>query len=213
MVLVGDDRQAIYGWRGAEIGGMERMRQELDARVLSLSVTHRCARSITTLAARVVPDFEAAPNAPEGTIRTGNEEEAVEGDAVLSRVNAPLVRLALAALRAGKRARIQGKDIGAGLRVYVQSFGESDARALVKAAKERHLETLQTLDADSDGEEIERLTDQLATLEALCENARTIFEVLARIEQLFSDTGPGEPLVRRDYARKTRTRFPWSETV
>lgn len=191
MVLVGDDRQAIYGWRGAEIGGMERMRQELEARVLSLSVTHRCAQSIARLAARVVPDFESAPGTPEGTVRTGNVEEAAEGDAVLSRVNAPLVRLALEALRAGKRARIQGKDIGAGLRVYVQSFGESDARSLVKAAKQRYLETLQTLDTEGDEEESERLADQLATLEALCENARTIFDVLARIEQLFSDTGPG----------------------
>jgi DNA helicase-2/ATP-dependent DNA helicase PcrA len=191
MVLVGDDRQAIYGWRGADVGGMARMREELEANTLPLSITYRCGQRIALLAAQLVPDFQAAPSNPAGTIRRGTVDEAREGDAVLSRINAPLVRLALEAIRAGKRARIQGRDIGAGLRAHAQSFGEFDVRALLRSAKIRLEASLADLADTEEGEEIERLQDQFATLTALCEDARTINDVLARIERLFSDDGPG----------------------
>lgn len=57
ICAVGDDRQAIYSWRSAEPEGIPRLIGRLDAKVLHLSATYRCARRIVALAREIVPDL------------------------------------------------------------------------------------------------------------------------------------------------------------
>ena len=117
VVVVGDDHQAIYGFRGADAGSLDRLKAELNAVELGLTITYRCPKAVVALAQELVPDYLAAPTAPEGEISTIDfsklHENAVVGDFVLSRKNAPLARVCLRLLRNGIRARIEGRDIGA----------------------------------------------------------------------------------------------------
>jgi len=46
LVIVGDRRQAIYGFRGAGIGALEYLAQRFQCTELPLSVSFRCARNI-----------------------------------------------------------------------------------------------------------------------------------------------------------------------
>ncbi len=192
LVLVGDANQAIYGWRGADVGSMERMATELEATVLPLTVTRRCPQRVVALARQIVPSFEAAPDAPEGTVRVTSLPVAdwSEGDLVVSRLNAPLTRCALAAIRAGKRARIQGKEFAQSFRLWAQGFGVRRAGDLVQTARGWVNAELAKLGED-DQSIAEDLLDRVDTLEALVEGCATADQVFARLDALFEDSGPG----------------------
>lgn len=114
-LFVGDPRQAIYAFAGADRRSLERVGVRTDAAVLPLSVSYRCPVRHVMLARRFAPEMEPAPGAGLGTVRFGLEANlargARPGDLVLSRVNAPLLRIALALAEAGVPARVLGEEI------------------------------------------------------------------------------------------------------
>jgi hypothetical protein len=83
--------------------------------VKPLTVTFRCPESHVQAARLLVPHIRARPGAPEGIVRTIDEEEllarAQPGDLILSRRNAPLLALALAFLAEGKPFKVVGRDL------------------------------------------------------------------------------------------------------
>lgn len=188
LILVGDDRQAIYGWRGADEGGIDRLKAELEAAEFPLSTTYRCPRAVVAEAARVVPDYTCPPSAPEGIVRVGYGDDWRPGDAVLSRINAPLVGLALTALRSGVPARIQGRDIAAGLQQWVRGLGCAAVPSLLRAAEAWRDEELQRIEEDDEARAAD-VRDRVETLRALCDGLRDTSAVLQRLERLFGDEG------------------------
>ncbi len=192
VVAVGDDRQAIYAFRGADSASIERLTERLSATVMPLSITYRCPRAVVAEAQRYVPDITAADSAAEGTVNQGVTEakmlaDAKPGDAILSRTNAPLVRTCLALLRAGKRAAVRGREIGQGLATLVR---KSKCVTIVEFAawlatyEQREVARLQAAGKDSKAEEV---TDKVATLNALSDGCATTQELCSRIESLFRD--------------------------
>jgi len=143
LILVGDPKQAIYGFAGADAESMPRMFQELSQTEagcveLPLTVTRRCGKAIVEEAKKLVPNFEAHESNGEGAISNIqiNTDDATssahnyrnhceDGDMVLCRVNAPLVSECFKFLRQGKKATIRGRDIGKGLIQTVQKLGKS----------------------------------------------------------------------------------------
>jgi DNA helicase II / ATP-dependent DNA helicase PcrA len=80
LVLCGDDRQAIYGFAGADADSIPRMTKELGTTergvtVLPLTVTRRCGKKIVAEAQKIVPEFEAHEDNPEGEILTARYTE------------------------------------------------------------------------------------------------------------------------------------------
>ena len=205
ICLVGDDRQAIYGFRGADSGSLDRLKRELGAAELGLTRTYRCAKSIVRLAAELVPDFEAGEFNPEGEILNIFSHELIEtagpGNFILSRVNAPLAGIAMKLLRAGKRTQIAGRDIGKGLVILVRKLrGTSIPNFLRKteAWETRETYRLQTLlDKAINGRKatlqakMEAIHDSAEMMISLAEGAKSITEITDRIENLFTDDGLG----------------------
>lgn len=197
VVAVGDDRQAIYGFRGADAYAVNRIVERLSARVLPLSITYRCGKSIVALAQTIVPDYEAAPSAPEGTIRyVGYAQlsaEAAPGDFVISRKNAPLIGLCLGFLAAGKPATIAGRDIGAGLLSLIDRSKTSDIVGLLAFVDRwRHDECLRLMARGRDTQAVEDRADCIA---ALTEGAADVAEVRARVAALFTDKDDSQRIV------------------
>lgn len=189
ICAVGDPRQAIYGFRGASSGAFERVVEALDAKVLPLSVTYRCARAIVKVANEIVPDLEAAPGAIEGTVRSDTYEScarnAAPGDFILSRTNAPLVGLCLRMLREGRRAHVQGRDIGAGLKAFVKKSGAFTVDALRRHATQWRDAEVKRL--SEKGRSTDAVEDKTLTILALSDGAASVDDVLGRIERLFAD--------------------------
>jgi len=196
LVAVGDDRQAIYGWRAADSDFLTRMIRDLGAVTLPLPRTYRCATSIVSEAKRIVPDYEAAAGNEPGTVRAvavGKLLAEVEpGDFVLCRSNAPLLPICLELLKDRVPAAIQGRDVLGQLLGVLRKAEERDGvattAALVgwlesyEADERRKLE-----EKDADEGLFELLSDRCACLRALLDVASTLPDLRARLEELFSD--------------------------
>lgn len=116
LIVVGDDRQGIYGFAGAQADALEKLIEGLDATVLPLTVSWRCPAAVIREAQRIVPDIEAAPSAIEGEVlQLEALPDLTPTDAILCRNTAPLVERAYALLRAGVACRVEGREIGTGL--------------------------------------------------------------------------------------------------
>lgn len=197
IAVVGDDRQAIYRFRGADSGALDRLKAELQADELGLTTTYRCGRAIVARAQRLVPDYRAAPDAPCGMVRelerAGLLDAVRPGDFVLSRTNAPLVAVALGLIRRGVRTKIEGKDIGAGLTALVRQLATGKARDSMPAFLERlerwkDREQRRAEAAKLDGK-IDEIADRYETMLALCDGVSGIRELEARLADVFADTG------------------------
>jgi superfamily I DNA/RNA helicase len=194
LVAVGDPNQGIYGFRGADTGSLGRLKAELDADELPLHKTYRCGRAIVDVAREIVPAFEAGEDNPPGSVLPCGEDEMLEvigpGDFLLSRINAPMVSLALKLIRMGKRTRIQGRDIGAGLKALVTKLATGRAENSLPEWLDR-LQAWETEEAKKAEDRdmmrrVDAVHDQAETLRVLADGVKAVREITGRIEQLFN---------------------------
>jgi len=193
IMAVGDPRQAVYRFRGADERAFENVKTRLGATELPLSICYRCCKAVIREAQEIVPTIEAASDADEGEVRSATYKEmrrdVQPGDFVLSRTNAPLISLCMGFLAEDRRAAIQGRDIGAQL------------AAFVKKSKAQSVESLRSYVEEWAGKECARLAakhrdtqaveDRAACLIALSEGLSSVADVVSRIEGLFADTNDG----------------------
>lgn len=198
ICIMGDDRQAIFYFRGADKGSLDRLKNELQAVELPLKVTYRCCQVVVRRAQLLVPDIEAAPGNPEGVEDQARYwdmlDQAQPGDFILSRLNAPLVVLALRLLIQGRRARMEGRDIGAGIlgvlnRLKVGTY-QGIPKLLVVLEQWERKSTTKFLSAGLI-DLADRCRDQAAMIRAFAERAESIQDLRDRIDWLFKDSGTG----------------------
>lgn len=193
LVAVGDDRQAIYGWRGADSEFLDRMVRELNADTLPLPRTYRCGHAIVAEAQKLVPDYEAADSNVAGEVLERSDGVGIladvePGDFVLSRTNAPLLGLALQLIKAKVPAQIQGRDvIGqiAGL-VHRSECGDTQClRDWIEQYRAREVSRLR--DEDADEAVIEQVSDLCECIRVLSYERETCEDLVAYLGEIFSD--------------------------
>jgi len=209
LVLCGDPKQAIYGFAGADAESMPRMEKELgltDRGVvhLPLTVTRRCGKRIVEEAKRIVPDFDAFETNPEGLIDRAHypvcggpsvtyDSLVEDGDMILCRVNAPLVSQCFRFLKAGRKANIQGRDVGQGLISTINKLKAASVERLVRRVSD-------WLNAEECKENAKRcpseakliaLRDRHDCLVCFTEGAETVNQVIAKINAVFTDDKNG----------------------
>lgn len=190
--IVGDDRQAIYAFRGADSGSLDRLKDELGAEELPLTVTYRCAQSVVRRAQRLVPDIIADPANPEGLVDTcafeDLFEQAAPGDFILSRLNAPLVTITLGLLRRKKRARMAGRDIGAGIQTVLRKLNTpANLDILIDRLTAWEVKTCTRLATYGQLALVDRCHDQADMIRALVEDANTVQDIYDQCTYLFTD--------------------------
>ena len=198
MVFVGDERQAIYGFAGADNRSVERIVARVGAQRLPLSICYRCPTAHLDLAREIVPAIEARPGAPAGELRTiaPHELDALvrPGDLVICRLTAPLVEQCIHFITRGISARVEGRDIGKALTQIVRKVAErsgftySEISAHLVAYQSAQTALLRQKGADEDA--VQSLEDRVAAIlvcVASFEDARDVDTLCARIEGLFDE--------------------------
>lgn len=195
-LVIGDDRQAIYHFRGAHADGLNFMIERLRAQRLTLTTTYRCAKAIVELAAKIVPDYHAHEANGEGFVDTVTSARIFEsvkpGDAVLSRSNAPLMPICLNLLRNGVPARIEGKDVGTQLKGIVRKLkAKSMPDFFIRLSRwqQRQLKRAEkTLKKDKCAAKCAEINDQADTLRAIAETVNAVHMIEQKISSLFTDS-------------------------
>jgi DNA helicase-2/ATP-dependent DNA helicase PcrA len=200
LLFVGDKRQAIYGFAGADPRSLERIVEKTNATVLPLSVTYRCPSSHVTLAKRFSPEIEAAPDAKRGEVWRIADRQLVSkvqgGDLILCRNNAPLVDAALELLRNNIAAVVVGKDLEA---VLLRDATELYAKGLenwqgrLEALEQTEVTRLSRVsDPELSERLIQRRLDELQVLQAVVKRAvetglKNLGELTNFIKSLFAE--------------------------
>jgi len=209
IIACGDDRQAIYGFAGADVDSIPNLvsylgETTIGVKELKLTKTYRCGHAIVAAAKELVPDYEADDDNCPGEVRTFKFEtnKTPEGDRpytdlvededmILCRVNAPLVSQCFKFITAGRKAYIQGRSVGADL---VKLIKKSDCQGVAEFIGWlddwfcRESERIGKLRYGSDSALI-NLNDRKECLLAFCDSVATdsISDVIGKIQAMFSD--------------------------
>lgn len=190
LVAVGDLNQQLFAFTGAEKDTIDKLRLATSAMTLPLNRTYRCGKAIVQLARTIVPEYEAAEGNEEGEVNTEVPEskmleEAGPGDFILSRINAPLIGLAMNFLKQGRKCNIQGRDIGAGLLFMVKRSKAGDVDSFLSWLAD--WQQMEQERAVKSKRPVEQIADKADCLRAFCEGTRDIVEVRRRIKDMFDD--------------------------
>lgn len=195
IIAVGDRYQSLYGFRGADTDAIPNAIITLDAKVLPLSVTYRCPVSHVRLAQEIVPEIEPREGAPEGTVIELDYFQLAsavkQGDMIICRTNAPLVKPAFECIRMGKKAMIRGVDVGDSLINLIKRFETNDLGQFEISLMEYYEHEYTKL--MNYGKEMQALLlqDRVDTLRFIVNECGTVAELMSKIEMLFSDTNTG----------------------
>lgn len=210
---VGDPRQAIMGFAGADNRSYYRILERTQATELPLSICYRCPRSHIELVKRIYPDIPIEPraDAPFGKIEAIDEKDLwdteydgfanvpkecnlVEGDMVLSRKTAPLVSLCIRLIAKGIAATVKGKDIGQQIKSDLEAIAELPGFTYKKFSdfveQYRNFKFQTYAGRDNEEQLKENLSDKLSALTTIYANrtsATCIQDLCNYIDDLFSD--------------------------
>jgi hypothetical protein len=190
----------IYGFRGSDSQSMARIKEELGADQLPLSICYRCSKSVIRKAQGIVPHIEWFEGAPEGSVNEG----LVVGEgtrlsdvfqphiAVLCPYNAPLIKLAFKLLRQRIACRVIGRDIGEVVIKLLRKLKAATVREALGRLDDYYQNEVQK--HGDDEAYMESLNDRIDTLRVFLDEAPlddTTESVEGEITRLFSDAPQG----------------------
>lgn len=198
IVIIGDDRQAIYRFVGADSDSFDKTVEFYNADVMPLTVTRRCASIIVEHAKNIVADFQAASGQQRGKIVWLDEEKFADhaqiGDMVVSRVKSPLIKQAIQLIAKEIPATILGGNIGASLIDLMERISKQENfswNTAIDAVEEYRFERVRFFLEKEDESRADAMNDDCAALTVLLENSKSLDLVSFSkyVNSLFSNKG------------------------
>lgn len=203
MLFFGDKAQAIYSFSGADSEAFDKLIEMEDTTPFPLSISYRCPKKIVEYVHHLVPTIEHnKKNKTEGQVLENVSLTAVQdGDMVLCRNNAPLAQVYVELLRAGKKAKILGKDFSSNLVRVINGTKEKDLNLTLnkQGVFSKLYDTLfdllrETVRKQNIKEEealsnptISSKIDEIKVLEVLSYDINTATELVERVKSIFVD--------------------------
>ena len=206
MCFFGDAEQSLYSFASSDPESFRRLKEIPNTTSLPLSISYRCAKNIVDFAKKIVPSIECNNDGRNGEVKYDVPlSEVKDGDMVLCRNNAPLMKVYVDFIKAGKKCFIRGKDIGLNLKNMVKRTG---INVLNKSLQEDGV-FVRLYDAlfDNINELVDKYhitysdavessivankLDMIKALEILSDDINTADELIEKISNIFSDRKKG----------------------
>lgn len=206
FIAVGDKKQAIYSFAGADAESFAKLQNLPNTTTLPLPISYRCPKKVVNLANQFVDTMECREGAPDGEIvHNVSIKDIHDGDMVLCRTKMPLIKLYMRYLRMGVKSYVRGQDIGLNLlrmvdkteqivlnvslqkdgvfaRLYDDLFEERN-RLMIKRGMDLEDATLSN--------QIMNKYDSIKALEILAEGLASARDLHDRIENVFAESADG----------------------
>lgn len=206
FIAVGDKKQAIYSFAGADAESFAKLQNLPNTTTLPLPISYRCSKKVVNLANQFVDTMECREGAPDGEIvHNVSIKDIHDGDMVLCRTKMPLIKLYMRYLRMGVKSYVRGQDIGLNLlrmvdkteqivlnvslqkdgvfaRLYDDLFEERN-RLMIKRGMDLEDATLSN--------QIMNKYDSIKALEILAEGLTSARDLHDRIENVFAESADG----------------------
>lgn len=196
FVAVGDPRQAIYGFAGADVQSFNKLKDIENTVSLPLSVCYRCGSDIISFAQSIVPHIESRENSHTGSVvRDSKLSHIKDGDMVLCRVTTPLISLCMKYISEGTKAHVKGKDIGVNLINMIKRTKKSNTTDILKSLDKESKKIIDNLIKRKGYSKDDAMAtsiykthmDKVGAIEVLSEGIRTSLQLITRIEVIFKD--------------------------
>jgi DNA helicase-2/ATP-dependent DNA helicase PcrA len=184
LIGVGDPNQNIYGFRGAKAGGMEDAIRDYAMDTFPLSVSFRCPSAIVKHVHWHVPKFKASQEGGNVSLPTQFDVSSIlDGGTIISRNNAPVLRMAFNLLRVGRSVSIAGSEIGPKLINMMRKLGPEEM------SQAQTLAAIYEWEAEKLAKESKTAEDMAGCMRVFAEQSTTLGTAIAYAEHLFRQQG------------------------
>jgi len=193
LIAIGDDRQAIYGFRGADRQSLPKIIEEFGCKILPLTVSFRCPQEVVKHAQEIVPDIEPWDKAPEGEVCTEDRihlRQFPSGSAILCRNNAPIIAACLKFIKNGIGAVCLGRDIASGLITLINKQKATDLPELhhkLWADVDHRADLLEQRDKMQQANTLRDKAECITHLIHFMGKTATVWQLKERINKMFSE--------------------------
>lgn len=133
LIVVGDERQAIYGWRGASCHSLNELEARFGLIRMPLTESFRCPVTIIKQAQAIVPHITSSkaggvveewgsPKKTQEDKEGWTTDQFKLGSVILCRNNAPLIKIGFALIRKNIPCYFTGADLAKGMKKIVQDL-------------------------------------------------------------------------------------------
>ena len=206
MCFFGDAEQSLYSFASSDPESFKRLKELPNTTSLPLSISYRCAKNIVDFAQKIVPTIECNNDGRLGEIKYNVPLSDIhDGDMVLCRNNAPLMKVYVDFIKEGKKCFIRGKDIGLNLKNMVKRTGADRLNKNIQndgvfaRLYDSVFDTINELTGKynisySDAVEssiVSNKLDMIKALEILSDDIDTAEQLIEKISNIFSDRKKG----------------------
>lgn len=194
LVAVGDRHQAIYGFRGAAVDSMDRLKKLFAMKELPLSISYRCSQSVVLAAQEFCKEIQWREGAPEGDVRWNDIDpqrpELWARHMIVCRTNAPLFKEILAHVRAKAPCQVLSNFLDS-FQSFIRGFKATYTSDLLTKLDRWFEREREAALAKGKRGKLAGLYDKYETVKLLCNEFKLVADMVQMVKSLGESTrGP-----------------------
>lgn len=206
FIFVGDKNQTINTFSGSSEESFDFMRDYPKTTIFDLPICYRCPSKVVDIAKDFVPDIQCKDGAIDGVVMDGCSISSLkDGDMVLCRTKAPLVKLYTKLLNRNIPCYIKGEEFGTNLKrllepIELEALGVDLKRDGVFVRLYDNLFDMRNKLISNNGLDYHDATlsqfivsqyDMIKALETLSRKCNTKTELVSHIDNMFNENNNG----------------------